>query len=222
MRFFANLSVLAGLTSIANSHTADGYRTATPTQGSGCPVISPGPATASQLAELPISPFPDPRVTESIRNILALYAFSVDSRNWAGFATVFAVDARANYSEPLGVVVGVENITTAISAGLTGFAGTQHRYATQYIGICSPSSAISITYFEASHFFSSAIAPAVQNTTQTLYAVGRYEDTWNKQDDETWKITNRNLVYMVSKILALSWWSTELTLSQGPLMLDAA
>ncbi|KAG4035776.1 hypothetical protein MFRU_001g05440 [Monilinia fructicola] len=164
---------------------------------SACPDISPGPATAFQLPEiLPISFFTDPIATESIRNTLALYAFALDGRNWAAFSRVFAPNVRANYSEPLGIMYGVQNITDKISAAASQFASTQHRYGTQYIAICSPSTAISVTYLQASHFLWPNIGPVVEDDNHTLFATGRYEDTWAKSSDGTWKIVNRNFVFM--------------------------
>ncbi|KAB8303951.1 hypothetical protein EYC80_005309 [Monilinia laxa] len=167
------------------------------TEYSVCPSISPGPVTASQLPELlPISLSTDSIATESIRNTLALYAFALDGRNWAAFSRIFAPNVRANYSEPLGIMNGVQSITDGISAGVSQFAATQHRYGTQYIAICSPSSAVSVTYLQASHFFLPGIGPVAEDGSHTLFATGRYEDTWSKLSDGTWKIVNRNFVFM--------------------------
>ncbi|KAI9647722.1 hypothetical protein NHQ30_004108 [Ciborinia camelliae] len=173
MQFFKLLAFVSGL--IQNAIGTSEY--------SACPNISPGPARAFQLPELlPISPFPDPIATESIRNTLALYAFAIDGRNWAALSRVFAPNARANYSEPLGIMYG-------------------HRYGTQYIAICSLTSAISVTYLQASHFFLPDVAPVIEDDSHTLFATGRYEDTWAKLDDGTWKIVNRNLFYIGPLIL---------------------
>ncbi|KAJ8071204.1 hypothetical protein OCU04_001541 [Sclerotinia nivalis] len=195
MQFHKLLAVVFGL--ISSAITSSNY--------SACPNISPGPATLFQLAELlPISPLIDPIATENIRNTLALYAFAIDGRNWAAISRVFAPNARANYSAAIGILYGPEEIANYISTSLASFAGTQHRYGTQYITICSPSSAISVTYFQASHFFLPDVAPVVEDGTHTLFATGRYEDTWIRENNGTWKIGNRNLVFM------------------GPLILDTA
>ncbi|THV52883.1 hypothetical protein BGAL_0065g00110 [Botrytis galanthina] len=170
-------------------------------ESSKCPNISPGPASSLQLAELlPISPLTDPIATETIRNTLSLYAFAIDGRNWQAFSRVFALDARANYSEPLPVLYGLQNITDAIAAQVTQFTGTHHRYGTQYIAICSPTSAISITYLEASHFLLPHTSPVIEDDSHTLFATGRYEDTWKKTNG-IWKIVNRNLVFIGPFIL---------------------
>lgn len=197
------LSIIASLAGRAACLTDLNAYTATETVSSACNNISPGPATLAQLADLLVPNVVDLVATESIRNTLALYAFAVDGRNWAALARVFAKDARANYSEPLGVSYGIDNITESISAGIAIFAAMQHRYGTQFLQVCSPASAISVTYYTASHFFSTDVAPTVQNDSQTLYATGRYEDTWSKQVDGSWKIVNRNLVYSVSAVARL-------------------
>ncbi|KAF7942563.1 uncharacterized protein EAE97_006017 [Botrytis byssoidea] len=170
-------------------------------ESSKCPNISPGPASSFQLAELlPISPLTDPIATEIIRNTLSLYAFAIDGRNWQAFSRVFTPDARANYSEPLPVLYGLKNITDAVAAQVIQFTGTHHRYGTQYIAICSPTSAISITYLEASHFLLPHTSPVIEDDSHTLFVTGRYEDTWKKANGN-WKIVNRNLVFIGPFIL---------------------
>lgn len=99
---------------------------------------------------------------------------------WQAFYRVFTSDARANYSEPFPVLYGLQNITNAISGKIEEFSGTHHGYGTQYIAICSPTSAISMTYLEASHFFLPDTAPVVVDGSHTLLATERYEDTWGK------------------------------------------
>ncbi|KAF7872217.1 hypothetical protein EAF04_003142 [Stromatinia cepivora] len=188
MQFHKLLAVIFGL--IPHAVTSSNYST--------CPDISPGPATLFQLAELlPISPLIDPIAIENIRNTLALYAFATDGRNWAAISRVFAPNARANYSAAIGILYGPEEITNYISTSLASFAGTQHRYGTQYITICSLTSAISVTYFQASHFFFPDVAPVVKDDSHTLFATGRYEDTWIKEANGTWKIGNRDLVFVM-------------------------
>lgn len=54
-----------------------------------------------------------------------------------------------------------------------------------------------MTYLQASHFLWPDIGPVVEDDNHTLFATGRYEDTWAKSSDGTWKIVNRNFVFMV-------------------------
>ncbi|QSZ34143.1 hypothetical protein DSL72_005731 [Monilinia vaccinii-corymbosi] len=164
---------------------------------SACQSISPGPVSDFQLPDfLPAaSPFPDQVATETIRNTLALYSFALDGRNWETLSRVFAPNARANYTEQYGTHYGVQNITKLISEAISVFKGTHHRYATQHIVICSPTSAVSVTYLDASHFLTPVVAPDTADISQVLFLTGRYEDTWTKLDDGSWKILNRNFVF---------------------------
>lgn len=170
------------------------------TSNAQCPSISPGPATLQQLAELPIVR-PDPETESVIRSTLSLYPFAVDGRNFEVFDRLFTSDVRANYSEPINVLVGLDQVKTVIASGLNNFAATHHSYGTQYIASCGRGGAISITYFTASHYFKPSKPSEIQNISSVLWATGRYEDTWRKQRDGQWKIANRNLVYTGPLIL---------------------
>jgi hypothetical protein len=168
----------------------------------GCPNIAPGPVSGFDIA----AQFPAPVITdatsiEAIRQTLAVYAFAIDGRNFEQLRRVFATNARANYSDPIGVVNGIQEIIDKVTPGLLNFASTQHLYGSQHIDICSLTKAVSVTYFQASHFF--VPYTGIQNTidnSQVLIDRGQYQDTWARQGDGSWKITNRNLVRMVSRL----------------------
>ena len=160
-----------------------------------CPSISPGPATLQQLGELPLGPPLDLETESTIRRTLSLYPFAVDGRNFDVFDRIFTTDVRTNYSVPINEVVGLTKVKTTIAAGLDSFAATHHSYGTQYIIGCGKDTAISITYYTASHYFKPSQPGEIENSTAVLYATGRYEDTWHRQQDGSWKIANRNLVY---------------------------
>jgi hypothetical protein len=165
-----------------------------PTSNAQCPSISPGPATYQQLGELPLVR-PDPDTESAIRSVLSLYPFAVDGKNFEIFDRIFTQDVRTNYSAPINVLVGLDQVKAVIAQGLDNFAATHHSYGTQYIANCGRGSAISVTYFTASHYFHPSQPAEVQNITAVLWATGRYEDTWQRQQDGGWKISNRNLVY---------------------------
>jgi hypothetical protein len=167
--------------------------------GGRCPDLAPGPISTHQLAgSFPPPVLEDATSIEAIRNTLALYPLAIDGLNIDVFDQIFAADARANYSAPIGVLNGIAEIKEKVPAGLSIFAGTHHSYGTQLISICSVTSAVSVTYYTASHFFTPGLGPEIANATAVLYAYGNYQDTWERQGDGTWRITNRNLVYMVS------------------------
>lgn len=128
---------------------------------------------------------------EAIRNTLALYPFCIDGKNFAALSNVFTTNAVANYSAPLNVLMPLSTIESVPSSSLACVT-TQHNFGTQLINIISPYVAESITYYRAAHFGTGALAG------QVAYAYGRYQDTWQRQDDGAWRIVYRNLVYMVS------------------------
>ena len=165
-----------------------------------CPTVAPGPVTIYDLDNiLPSVTSQDVVAVDAIRNTLAQYPFAIDGRNYDRLDRVFTQSAVVNYSAPVGVLSGLPAIKT-IGTSLAMFNRTQHAYSTQYIKICSPASAIAITYYSAAHFFTPELAPTFAPDTQVLYAYGQYQDTLAKQSDGTWKITYRNLVYQVSSL----------------------
>jgi hypothetical protein len=168
--------------------------------GYGCPKISPGPVSLNSLAgQFTPQIQPDAVAMDSIRQTLALYTLALDGRNFEVLRKVFTTNTRANYSDPIGVLNGVQSIIDTLKPALNDFASTQHHLGTQYIHTCSPTSAVSVTYFVASHYFSPYTG--VGNTVdhgKVMIDRAQYQDTWAKQKDGTWKITNRNLVRMVS------------------------
>ncbi|KAF1965309.1 hypothetical protein BU23DRAFT_561231 [Bimuria novae-zelandiae CBS 107.79] len=166
--------------------------------GNGCPKIAPGPVSFNYLAgQFSPQALPDPIAIESIRQTLSLYALAIDGRDFEVLRKVFTTNARANYSDPIGVLNGVQAIIDTLPPGLNTFVSTQHHLGTQYIHVCSLTSAVSVTYFQASHFFTpyTGVGNPVDNS-KVLIDRAQYQDTWARQRDGTWKITNRNLVRM--------------------------
>lgn len=133
----------------------------------------------------------DPRSIETIRATLALYPLAIDGKNFESLSLIFAPDAVANYSEPLNVLTPLSTIQSVLETSLNPVT-TQHSFGTQLIDVLSHDSAFSVTYYTATHF------GREEFTGKTATAFGQYQDVWKKQGDGGWKITNRNLVYMVS------------------------
>lgn len=132
----------------------------------------------------------DPFDVEAIRNVLAHYPLAIDGKNFDALKLVFAPNAVANYSAPLGVLTPLSTIESVLKTSLTPVT-TQHSYGTQVIDILSPVSAVSVTYYTATHFGMGKYAG------QIATAYGQYQDVWTRQKDLTWRISHRNLVYMV-------------------------
>jgi ketosteroid isomerase-like protein len=132
------------------------------------------------------------RNIEAIRATLALYPLAIDGKNFDALSRIFAQDAVANYSAPLNVLSPLSTIQSVLKSSLNPVT-TQHSFGTQLIDILSQDSAFSVTYYTATHFGRGIFEG------KTATAFGQYQDVWKKQQDGKWKITHRNLVYMVSR-----------------------
>ena len=155
---------------------------------SGQPVPQFDLPYAFQSAEYVASPSD----VEAIRNTLALYPLAIDGKNFPALGLVFATNAVANYSAPLNVLTPLSTIESALEASLAPVT-TQHSFSTQVIDILSPNTAVSVTYYTATHFGIGQFAG------QIVIAYGQYQDVWDKQEDNAWRISHRNLVYMVRR-----------------------
>ncbi|KAL3463456.1 hypothetical protein BJX64DRAFT_287474 [Aspergillus heterothallicus] len=132
---------------------------------------------------------PDPTPIESIRQTLALYPLAIDSKNFSSLSLIFAPDAVANYSAPLGVLTGLPEIESVLNASLACVT-TQHSLGTQVINVLSHEMARSVTYYTAAHFGKGDLS------SETAVVYGQYQDIWKKARDGTWRIVGRDLVYM--------------------------
>lgn len=135
-------------------------------------------------------------IVEAIRTTLALYPLAIDGKNFNALDQIFTSNAVANYSAPLNVLTPLSTIESVLESSLSPVT-TQHAFATQLIDVLSPTSAFSVTYYTATHFGRGPFLGI------TATAFGQYQDVWVKQSDEFWKITHRNLVYMVSLAVSL-------------------
>ncbi|KAF3033261.1 hypothetical protein E8E12_003574 [Didymella heteroderae] len=173
-----------------------------------CTSFSPGPITFSELPgyfpRQKISKLTDLADIEEIRQTLSQYAFSIDGRDFDALSDIFAEDAVANYSAPLGVLNGLAVIETTLAAALSQFPGTQHQLGTQRIRLCEKHTAISTTYYRAAHYLN-ATGGALQviDDSGVLIAYSQYQDSWIKHNGK-WKIVYRNNVYMGPLVTDLS------------------
>ncbi|KAF7366993.1 SnoaL-like domain-containing protein [Mycena sanguinolenta] len=139
-------------------------------------------------ALLPVPSQPDVSASELIRTTLGHYPLSIDGKNFGALALVFAADAVANYSAPLGVLTPLTTIQAVLASSLEKVT-TQHALSTQVIEVLSESEAFSVTYYTATHFGMGVYEGEI------AVAYGQYQDYWVLQH-ESWKIQTRNLVYM--------------------------
>lgn len=136
----------------------------------------------------------DQRSIETIRNKIALYAFIVDGQQWDTLGNVFASNAAANYSTPLYILSGLDNITATLQQASSNVSVSQHQIGSQFIETVDSRNAYSVSYFTSTQFGKGDYA------NEALYSRGQYQDTWFRENPRTqdWHIVWRNLVYMVS------------------------
>ncbi|KAJ7658977.1 hypothetical protein B0H17DRAFT_1213054 [Mycena rosella] len=139
-------------------------------------------------ALLPVPSHPDLAASELIRTTLGHYPLIIDGKNFGALALVFAADAVANYSAPLDVLTPLATIQAVLASSLEKVT-TQHALSTQVIEVLSEGEAFSVTYFTATHFGMGVYEGEI------AVAYGQYQDYWVLQH-QSWKIQNRNLVYM--------------------------
>lgn len=83
-------------------------------------------------AALSYSQFPSSGATTaivSLQQTLALYPLAIDGKNFSALSAVFAPSVVANYSAPLNVIYGLENVEAALQAALAPVT-SQHALST--------------------------------------------------------------------------------------------
>lgn len=156
-----------------------------------CPQILPAPAPASLPDYFLPKSIKDSQLDdiETIRQTLHFYALVLDSKAFPLLDRVFAPTATANYSGLAGVFEGLPAIQTFLSGTLAAYPKTQHLIGNHIIDVCASKTAVSQTYFQATHF---------PNTTQSIFtAYVTHQDVWEKGKDG-WRIMYSNFGITVS------------------------
>jgi ketosteroid isomerase-like protein len=139
---------------------------------------------------------PSPTDILSIQHTLAQYPLSIDSKNFDRLSAVFTEDVYADYSPPIGILIGLPAVKQSLSSNLVNLT-TQHSLTTQSIHVLSEGRADATTYFIATHF-------GIDETIyagKVLWAYGRYEDQLKVTNNGVWKVYHRHLIYMVCCII---------------------
>lgn len=138
----------------------------------------------------------DYQSVETIRNKIALYTFIVDGQQWDTLGYVFASNAVANYSVPLDILSGLDNITATLKESQEKISASQHQIGSQFIEIVDSRNAYSVSYYTSTRFGKGAYED------EALYSRGQYQDTWYRANPKSqdWHIVFRNLVYMVREL----------------------
>jgi hypothetical protein len=132
------------------------------------------------------------RAVEEIKRLKARYFRCLDTKDWEGFALVFAPDAVMDMSEEAGaapgdvshITRGAANIAAMAKAGMEGVQTVHHGHMPE-IEILSPTTAQGVWALEDRLRWEGG-------PIRSLHGFGHYHDTYEK-GDEGWRITSTTL-----------------------------
>lgn len=174
--FCSFLVLFSGFASAAN-----GY----PELPASCPQILPAPAPASLPNFFLPTNIKESQLDdiEAIRQTLHFYALVLDSKAFPLLDRVFTPTATANYSGLAGIFEGLPAIQTFLAGSLADYPKTQHLIGNHIINVCAAETAVSQTYFQATHF---------PNATAGIFAAYvTHQDVW-KKTNVGWRIAYSN------------------------------
>ena len=122
---------------------------------------------------------------EEIRDVLVLYAKSLDQRDYAGLRRVFTADATGNYFAA-GTFEGLEKLTAFIERALSQCGPTQHLLGSIDVSVLGDSGTASC-YLQAIHL---GKQPGYEGKVLTVW--GTYRDRLIRTPDG-WRIQYREL-----------------------------
>jgi len=129
---------------------------------------------------------------EEIKQLKARYFRCLDTKDWDGFADVFASDARMDMSgevkgdEPgAGITTGSREITEFVRA-MVGHVTTVHHGHTPEIDVTSPTTATGMWAMEDTLRWPDG------GPLATMHGYGHYHDTYEKRDGR-WRIASTTL-----------------------------
>jgi hypothetical protein len=166
---------------------------AVPDLPASCPQILPAPAPAALPQYFLPKPIKSSQIDdiETIRQTINFYALVLDSKAFPLLDHVFAPSAVANFSGLGGIFEGLPAISTFLQGSLTAYPRTQHLVGNHIIDVCASKTAVSSTYFQATHF---------PNTTEGVFtAYVTHQDVWEKTKDG-WRIVYSNFGIAVSLV----------------------
>ncbi|WP_208301251.1 nuclear transport factor 2 family protein [Mycobacterium sp. DL440] len=117
-----------------------------------------------------------------IERALNLFARAMDDRDWATMAEILADDAEGDFGT--GRLAGSTAIITMIRGFLDSCGPTQHLIGNIVIDVAG-NTAASKAYIRDVHLNSAA------DPSTRFYTLGDYHDTWRRDGDGRWRITER-------------------------------
>jgi 3-phenylpropionate/cinnamic acid dioxygenase small subunit len=127
----------------------------------------------------------------AVLDVVAAYAYTLDTKDWTGFGALFTDDAAWVYEAMLGRLDGRTAIMTTISESLRPLDATQHLNGNHVVTVHGDE-ADHTCYFQAQHLRRGA-------PDGELYtAGGRYDDRLRRTPDG-WRFTYRELTALWSQ-----------------------
>jgi hypothetical protein len=130
---------------------------------------------------------------EEIKQLKARYFRCIDTKDWDGFTTVFAPDARMDVSgefsndvaDGTGVTTGNREIAAFVRGSIDNVTTVHHGH-TPEIDVTSPTNATGIWAME-DHLWWPEGSPIA-----TMHGYGHYHETYEKQEGQ-WRIKSTTL-----------------------------
>jgi ketosteroid isomerase-like protein len=117
-----------------------------------------------------------------IQRALTLFARAMDDRDWTAMADILADDAEGDFGT--GRLQGSAAIIELIRSFVDSCGPTQHLLGNVVIDV-NGDKAVSRAYIRDVHLRSDA------DPSARFYTLGDYKDTWRRQADGTWCLTER-------------------------------
>ncbi|MFV8166903.1 nuclear transport factor 2 family protein [Mycobacterium sp. 134] len=118
----------------------------------------------------------------NVERALNLFARAMDDRDWATMAEILAEHAEGDFGT--GRLSGAASIIEMIRGFLDGCGPTQHLLGNVVIDVVGDT-ATSRAFIRDVHLNSGA------DPSTRFYTMGDYHDTWRRNDDGRWRITER-------------------------------
>lgn len=134
----------------------------------------------------------DTHSIDTIRNKLALWTYILDGQQFSTLDQIFASDAIANYTDPIGLLNGLDEIEDGLQKSQASFEASQTLLGSVFVEVQGARDAFSVAYYRSVQFR--------VGSGQPTYTLGMYQDSWFRSNpkEQAWRIIRRNLVDQVS------------------------
>ncbi|KAI4234099.1 MAG: hypothetical protein L6R40_006864 [Gallowayella cf. fulva] len=125
----------------------------------------------------------------AIHNVLALFNYALDTKNFGALRDVYTTDVIAKVARVR--TNDLESLIKFYNGTALGDVVTQHTAHTIFVYAITPTTAKSISYANALYFSPIEEGKLFARAVDTFYE--RYADTWAKQKYGQWQIKERSI-----------------------------